>query len=68
MIVGAGLSNGADVLDQDGTPILRIQTSHPVENIAFAGDDFKTLYLSGIGGITKVQMNFAGPDPNKSFH
>ncbi|KAF2724381.1 calcium-dependent phosphotriesterase [Polychaeton citri CBS 116435] len=67
LVVGSGLSNGADVLDQYGSPILRIQTNHPVENMAFAGDDLKTLYLSGIGGITKVTWNLEGPDPNNFY-
>jgi sugar lactone lactonase YvrE len=67
IIAGTGLSNGVDVLDQYGSPLLRIQTNHPVENAAFAGKDFKTLYLTGIGGITKVEWDLAGPDPNRYY-
>ncbi|KAI4156054.1 MAG: hypothetical protein LQ340_000565 [Diploschistes diacapsis] len=54
IIAGCGLSNGADILDQYGSLIARIQTNHPVENMAFAGPELKTLYLTGIGGITRV--------------
>lgn len=67
LVVGSGLSNGVDVLDARGSPIARIQTNHPVENIAFAGDDLKTLYLVGIGGITKVEWDLQGPDPNNYY-
>ncbi|KAL1619267.1 hypothetical protein SLS56_010210 [Neofusicoccum ribis] len=67
LVVGSGLSNGVDILDARGSPIARIQTNHPVENIAFAGDDLKTLYMVGIGGITKVEWDLEGPDPNNYF-
>jgi sugar lactone lactonase YvrE len=67
LVVGSGLSNGVDVLDPYGSLILRIQTNHPVENMAFAGADLKTLFLSGIGGITKVTWDLEGPDPNNFY-
>ena len=67
IIAGSGLSNGADVLDPYGSLIARIQTTHPVENIAFAGADLKTLFLVGIGGITKVEWDLEGPDPNNFY-
>ena len=67
LVVGSGLSNGVDVLTATGQQLARIQTSHPVENVAFAGPDLKTLYLSGIGGITRVDWNLAGPDPNNYY-
>ncbi|RDL33852.1 Uncharacterized protein BP5553_08220 [Venustampulla echinocandica] len=67
LVVGSGLSNGADILDGDGSLIARIQTDHPVENVAFTGKDLKTVFLTGIGGITRVQWNLTGPDPNKFF-
>ena len=67
MIVGSGLSLGADVLDENQSLIARIQTTHPVENVAFAGPDLKTLYLTGIGGITRVDWNLTGPDPNNYY-
>jgi sugar lactone lactonase YvrE len=67
LIVGSGLSNGADIIDGQGALIARIQTNHPVENAAFAGPDLKTLFLTGIGGITKVEWNLTGPDPNNFY-
>lgn len=67
LVVGSGLSNGVDILDQYGSVIARIQTNHPVENIAWAGEDLKTLFLVGIGGITKVDFDLQGPDPNNYF-
>lgn len=60
LVVAAGLSNGVDILDPEGVPIARIQASHPVENIAFSGTDRKTLWLVGIGGISKVEWDLIG--------
>ena len=67
IVVGSGLSNGADIIDPYGALILRIQTTHPVENVAFTGPDLRTLYLVGIGGITRVEWNLTGPDPNDYY-
>ena len=67
MVVGSGLSNGADIIDPYGALIARIQTTHPVENVAFTGPDLKTFYLVGIGGITRVECNLTGPDPNNYY-
>ncbi|CAG7930381.1 unnamed protein product [Penicillium olsonii] len=67
LIAGTGLSNGADILDSYGALIARIQTDHPVENIAWTGKDLKTLHLVGIGGITKVEFDLQGPDPNNFY-
>lgn len=67
LVVASGLSLGVDILTARGALIARIQTSHPVENIAFAGDDRKTLYLVGIGGISKVEWNLEGPDPKHYY-
>jgi sugar lactone lactonase YvrE len=67
LIVASALTPGVDVLDASGNLIMRIQTTHAVENINFSGSDFKTLWLVGIGGITKVEWDLAGPDPNNYF-
>lgn len=67
LVVASGLSFGVDILTPSGLVIARIQTNHPVENIAFAGDDLKTLYLVGIGGVTKVEWNLEGPDPENYY-
>lgn len=62
LVVAAGLSPGVDILDEVGSQVARIQTNHAVENIQWSGRDLKTLWLVGIGGITKVQFDLAGPD------
>ncbi|KAI2624509.1 calcium-dependent phosphotriesterase [Xylaria nigripes] len=62
LVIGGGLAPGVDITDELGNQIARIQTSHPVENIQWSGKDLKTLWLVGIGGITKVQFDLAGPD------
>ncbi|KAK8017820.1 riboflavin transporter MCH5 [Apiospora rasikravindrae] len=67
IVVGSGLSNGVDVIDPYGSVILRIQTDHPVENMAFGGPDLKTLFLVGIGGISRVTWDLEGPDPNNYY-
>ncbi|PVH95941.1 calcium-dependent phosphotriesterase [Periconia macrospinosa] len=67
LVVATGLSNGVDVLTAEGSLIARIQTKHPVENVAFAGDDYKTIYLVGIGGVTKVEWDLQGPVPGEYF-
>ncbi|KAI9890313.1 MAG: hypothetical protein M1814_004223 [Vezdaea aestivalis] len=61
LVVASGLSFGVDILDPAGGLIARIQAKHPVENIAWSGKDLKTLWLVGIGGITRVQFDLAGP-------
>ncbi|KAI9776507.1 MAG: hypothetical protein M1839_009541 [Geoglossum umbratile] len=60
LVVAAGLSRGVDILDPNGALIARIQASHAVENIAFTGADRKTLWLVGIGGISRVQWDLVG--------
>jgi sugar lactone lactonase YvrE len=60
LVVAAGLSRGVDILDPHGALIARIQASHAVENIAFTGKDRKTLWLVGIGGISRVQWDLVG--------
>ncbi|GAW19424.1 hypothetical protein ANO14919_089110 [Xylariales sp. No.14919] len=62
LVIGEGLAPGVDITDELGNQIARIQTSHPVENIQWTGDDLKTLWLVGIGGFTRVEFNLAGPD------
>ncbi|KAL5317047.1 hypothetical protein ACEPPN_016101 [Leptodophora sp. 'Broadleaf-Isolate-01'] len=62
LVIGGGLAPGVDIIDEFGNQIARIQTSHPVENIQWSGADLKTLWLVGIGGITKVEFDLAGPD------
>jgi sugar lactone lactonase YvrE len=68
LVIAGGLASGVDITDEFGNPIARIQTSHPVENIQWSGDDLKTLWLVGINGITKVQFDLAGPDLAHFYH
>lgn len=65
LVVAGGLAPGVDITDEFGNLIARLQTSHPVENIAWSGDDLKTLWLTGIGGISKVEFDLAGPKLNR---
>lgn len=51
---------GVDVLDEDGTPLVRVQVNFLVQNLAWSGKDLKTLWLFGSGGISKVEWNLAG--------
>jgi sugar lactone lactonase YvrE len=62
LVIAGGLATGVDIADGFGNLIARIQTSHPVENIQWSGDDLKTLWLVGINGFTRVQFDLAGPD------
>ena len=57
LVAASGLSRGVDVLSADGTPLVRVQASHPVENVAFVKGD---LWLVGISGISKVEWNLVG--------
>ncbi|KAJ2998443.1 hypothetical protein NUW58_g321 [Xylaria curta] len=61
-VIFQALEGAPDGLKVAANGIARIQTSHPVENIQWSGRDLKTLWLVGVGGITKVEFNLAGPD------
>ena len=49
-----------DIFDHYGTVILRIATNFTVTNMGFAGADYKQLWLTGVGGIARVTMNWEG--------
>lgn len=49
-----------DVFDRYGTVILRVATNFTVTNMAFAGRDYKQLWLLGVDGIARVAMNWEG--------
>ncbi|KAI9775566.1 MAG: hypothetical protein M1816_005895 [Peltula sp. TS41687] len=51
---------GADIFDRYGTVMVRIATNFTVNNMAFAGPDLKQLWLTGVGGIARVEMNLEG--------
>lgn len=58
ILIGTG--HGVDVLDPDGTPVLRIHTSFLAVNMAFAGPDMDELWIVGQGGVARVQWVLQG--------
>ncbi|KAK8008798.1 hypothetical protein PG991_011349 [Apiospora marii] len=62
LVITGGLAPGVDITDGFGNQIARVQTSHPVKNIEWSGDDLNTLWLVGINGITKVEFDLNGPN------
>lgn len=53
---------GVDVLDTVGTLLVRVQTNYTVQNFAWTGEDLKTLWLTGQGGISKVEWGLKGQE------
>jgi gluconolactonase len=52
---------GIWVHDPSGKPICRIKTEgHHPTNIAFGGDDWKTLFITNVGSVVKTRVNMAG--------
>ena len=52
---------GIWVHDPSGKPIVRIKTpGHHPTNIAFGDDDWKTMYVTNIGSVTRFRLNIAG--------
>jgi gluconolactonase len=52
---------GIWVHDPSGKPIVRIKTpGHHPTNIAFGDDDWKSLYITMIGSVTRTRVNIAG--------
>lgn len=49
-----------DVLDPYGTVLLRIVTTFAVNNLVFAGPDYKQLWLVGVGGVSRVNWDLEG--------
>ncbi len=60
IVTGAG--KGVDVLDCYGTLLVRVQTNYTVQNFAWTGTDYKTLWIVGQGGISKVEWNLQGQE------
>jgi len=63
VVTAAG--QGVDVLDPTGTLLVRVQTNYTVDNFAWTGPELKTLWLTGIGGVSKVEWNLQGQDLSK---
>jgi gluconolactonase len=52
----AATTVGVQVFSPDGKHLGTIPSSRPMQNLAFAGADKKTLYVVGRGGAFKIQM------------
>lgn len=64
--VVTGTGYGVDVLDEYGVLILRVQTSFPSVNFAWAGKNLMELWIVGQGGVAKVDWNLKGQDLSKA--
>lgn len=62
----AGTGRGVDVLDEQGTPIVRVQTNYTVQNFAWAGQNLTEFWLMGQGGVSRVRWNLAGQGLTKN--
>ncbi|MCJ1369488.1 hypothetical protein MMC20_000699 [Loxospora ochrophaea] len=58
VVTGAG--KGVDVLDAEGTLLVRVQTNYTVQNFAWTGSDWQTFWMMGEGGISKVEWDLRG--------
>jgi len=60
VLTGAG--KGVDVLDPDGTLLVRVQTNFTVQNFAWSGCDYKTFWIVGNSGVARVQWELQGQE------
>jgi len=51
---------GLDILDPEGTLLVRVQTNYTVQNFAWTGPNLSTLWMCGEGGISKVEWALQG--------
>ena len=58
VVTAAG--RGVDVLDQEGVLLVRVQTNYTVQNFAWTGEGLTTLWLTGQGGVSRVEWGLAG--------
>ena len=59
-LVLAASGHGLDVIDDQGQLLIRVQTNHTVNNLAFTGEDLQTTWLLGGTGISRVRWNITG--------
>jgi hypothetical protein len=59
-VTGAG--KGVDVLGEDGTLLVRVQTNFTVQNFAWTGSCFEDLGIVGNGGAARVKWNLLGQE------
>ncbi|KAL5357222.1 hypothetical protein BJX96DRAFT_172339 [Aspergillus floccosus] len=53
--------HGVDVLDENGTPLVRVQTNFTAVNMEFVGPNYDELWIVGIGGVARVRWGLKGP-------
>ena len=52
--------NSVDVLDPYGTLIVRVVTNFMANNFAFAGPEYRQLWMVGNGGVSMVEWALQG--------
>lgn len=50
------------MLDSTGQLLVTVQTNYTVNNFAWAGPELKTLWLTGSGGVSRVDWELAGQE------
>jgi sugar lactone lactonase YvrE len=58
IVTGAG--KGVDVLDSDGTLLVRVQTNFTVQNFAWTGANYEDLWIVGNSGVARVKWALEG--------
>jgi sugar lactone lactonase YvrE len=53
--------HGVDVLDEQGKPLVRVQTNFTAVNMEFVGPNYDELWIVGIGGVARVKWALQGP-------
>ncbi|KAI4210552.1 MAG: hypothetical protein LQ351_006619 [Letrouitia transgressa] len=56
----AATGSGVDILDSYGTYIARIQTNFTVNNFGWAGEDYRQIWMTGVGGIGRAILDLPG--------
>ncbi|KAL3421316.1 hypothetical protein PVAG01_07760 [Phlyctema vagabunda] len=60
VVTGAG--KGVDVLDPDGTLLVRVQTNFTVQNFAWTGPEYRELWVMGNSGVARVRWDLQGQE------
>ena len=60
--VVTGTGKGVDVLDPEGALLVRVQTNYTVQNFAWTGNGYRTFWLMGQGGISRVAWDLQGQE------
>lgn len=53
--------HGVDILDAQGSPLVRVQTNFTAVNMEFVGPNYDELWIVGIGGVARVKWALQGP-------